>query len=69
MQDVSRTDALRDVKTANNPEPRIPTTIIVDRSGSMSEEDRIRILNRALRQFKADIVAGIYRPAAPGGEV
>ena len=55
MQDVSRTDALRDVKMANNPEPRIPTTIIADRSGSMSEEDRIRILNRALRQFKADV--------------
>ena len=48
-------DALRDVKLAINPEPRIPTTIVADRSGSMSEMDRIGTLNRALAQFKADV--------------
>ena len=43
-----------EVEFADNPEPRIPVALIVDRSGSMYG-DGIRAVNDAIARFKADV--------------
>lgn len=43
-----------EVEFADNPEPRIPVALIVDRSGSMSGVG-IRSVNEAITRFKADV--------------
>ncbi len=45
---------LESVEFADNPEPRIPVALIVDRSGSMYG-DGIRAVNDAIARFKADV--------------
>ena len=50
-------DALMDTPFARNQEPRIPAVIIVDTSGSMSQQGRIDSLNQALARFKAGVAA------------
>ena len=42
---------------ADNPEPRGPGVIIVDRSSSMNRGGRIKAVNDALAQFKAEVSA------------
>ena len=54
LQDTFQ-DTLKNVPMAENQEPRIPSSIVVDRSGSMVQEGRIETLNSALAQFKADV--------------
>jgi uncharacterized protein with von Willebrand factor type A (vWA) domain len=43
---------LIDVEFADNPEPRVPTILLVDTSGSMSGK-KIEALNDALEQYKS----------------
>lgn len=45
---------LESVEFADNPEPRIPVALIVDRSGSM-HGDGIRAVNDAITRFKSDV--------------
>ncbi len=47
---------LIDVEFADNPEPRVPTILLVDTSGSMSGK-KIEALNHALEQFGSELGA------------
>ena len=47
-------ELLDNVEFADNPEPRIPIALILDRSGSMYG-DGIRAVNDAIARFKADV--------------
>lgn len=51
---LGNAELLENVEFADNPEPRIPVALIVDRSGSMYG-DGIRAVNDAIARFKADV--------------
>jgi uncharacterized protein with von Willebrand factor type A (vWA) domain len=49
---ITMMSLLIDVEFADNPEPRVPTILLVDTSGSMSGK-KIEALNHALEQLKS----------------
>ena len=49
--------SLFDAEFADNPEPRLPLALILDRSASMTIDDGIGKLNSALAKFKSEVSA------------
>lgn len=47
--------SLSNVELLNNPDPRVACVLLLDTSGSMSENGKIDALNLALQQFKTEL--------------